>query len=229
MLTTKQQWTREQLRGIPFLPPDKAGAFWGGVPHHRLLDLVERAAADRNVTLAGLRCHLNASGLTMVAAWAADLHTTAPPPGCHHSLAVLDSNNWTSSIRLYGGVVCDGAGVTLGRYQVARHSSGNIKNLPALLDDALQAYRVDAIAYPARVESLRAARVDRVTADRLVMAAGRGRLLPSSRLLEVAPAPEAVAAWDLVLSFARAAQKGPALKQLDNTLGLVQLVEDELR
>lgn len=176
--------SREDLAGIKLVEPPRAGAWWKGIPHNRLVTQLEKGLAKRDIKIVDQ--HWFVEGVDdgkLTGSMELEIPGVKTPEGMNYSLGINHSNNRDYILRFAVGAkvfICSN-GMVVGDFCLQRrHTSGF--DLKEGLGDGLDRYLKSVLSVKDVVQNLKAREMSPEGVDRVLMEAGREKLLPWSRI-----------------------------------------------
>tara|TARA_R110002020_G_scaffold115383_1_gene265294 strand:- start:2258 stop:3016 length:759 start_codon:yes stop_codon:yes gene_type:complete len=176
----------EDLHHIPLRRPEKAGLRWQGIPHGALAKSLIAAIEKRGWEVKDTKFSVSPNETEMAGALDLKINDVKLPEGMSLSLGILTSNAMKRSLIMVAGanVACCLNGMATGQIVMRRkHTIGF--NLENEIQDSLDNYRQQVSWTNQVVADLRETELPQGRADRVLMEAGRQRLMPWSRIGKV--------------------------------------------
>lgn len=176
----------EDLHHIALRRPEKAGVRWQGIPHGVLANAVVDAVTDRGWKVKETKFSVSPNETEMAGALDLEIDDVQIPDGMSLSLGLLTSNAMKRSLIMVAGanVACCLNGMATGQIVLRRkHTIGF--NLENEINDSLNEYRQQVVGINRMVADLKETELPQKEADRVLMEAGRQRLMPWSRIGKV--------------------------------------------
>ena len=176
----------EDLHHIPLRRPEKAGLRWQGIPHGALVKSLIAAIEKRGWEVKDTKFSVSPNETEMAGALNLKINDVKLPEGLSLSLGILTSNAMKRSLLMVAGanVACCLNGMATGQIVMRKkHTIGF--NLENEIQDSLDEYRKQVIGIDQVVADLKETELPQKEADRVLMEAGRQRLMPWSRIGKV--------------------------------------------
>ena len=176
----------EDLHHIALRRPEKAGLRWQGIPHGALVKSLIAAIEKRGWEVKDTKFSVSPNETEMAGALNLKINDVKLPEGLSLSLGILTSNAMKRSLLMVAGanVACCLNGMATGQIVMRKkHTIGF--NLENEIQDSLDEYRKQVIGIDQVVADLKETELPQKEADRVLMEAGRQRLMPWSRIGKV--------------------------------------------
>ena len=176
----------EDLHRIPLRRPAKAGVRWKGIPHGVLAMVLTESITKRGWKITDTKFAVSPNEAEMAGAFQLEIPDINIPEGQKLALGLLTSNAMKRSLLMVAGteVTCCENGLATGQIVLRRkHTTGF--NLQNEIDESLTQYRREVSAIPNIVASLREYDLSNWEQCRILMTAGREKLMPWSRIGKV--------------------------------------------
>jgi hypothetical protein len=213
----------EGLREVELKRPDRAGAYWQGIPHYDLSTTIIEAVRNRGWEIGEMQFALSPDQADLAGA----MELKVPGiniDGIGLGLGFITSNMMRTSLRLMVGgrvTICSNGLVTGEIILKTKHTSRldlGLKVVPALDSYEKRARRIEE-----RVTNWKSAHLKEDDVNGILMNAGRSKVIPWSRVGKVdaefkTPSfdykTEKDTAWDLLNAFTHIVKESPPLQQM---------------
>lgn len=175
--------SREQLEKVELVRPDNAGAYWQGVPHHRLVDTIASEVEHRGIEIKNEEWHLFGNNARLVGKMDLVVPNAILPEGMTFSLGILHGNDLSHALRFAVGAcvfVCSN-GIVTGDFIVKKRHTLNF-DLDDVVCEGIDRYMEEVNQLDGFVRHLKETPMLAAETDRVLMEAGRQKLLPWSRI-----------------------------------------------
>ena len=214
----------EDLRTIPLDKPEKAGAYWQGIQHGRLVDVISQQISNRGWSITESRFSLSKDRADLAGAFKLHLPNVETPEGMNLSLGFVTSNAMRKSLKMVVGAVvqvCNNGMATGEIVMQKKHTSGF--SLSDEINESLNQYQTRASMIQETVQALRETEISNEQSDQILMEAGRQRLMPFSRIGAVDKEYRKPTfaehgrgtSWALLNAFTYIVKKNPAQQQME--------------
>lgn len=188
MITTREQKntigiSREQLNAIPLERPERAGRYWRGIGHGELVEQIAVELDARNIKITSENWYLFGGNACLAGTMGLELSDIQAPNGTHFSLGIHHGNDMSAALRFAVGAsvfVCSN-GIVTGDFIVKRRHTLNF-NLAEVVHEGIDRYIDGLPGINNFIETLQGKDISNPQCDRLLMEAGRQKLLPWSRI-----------------------------------------------
>jgi hypothetical protein len=227
--------TLEDLREIPVVRPDNAGATWMGMQHGELVDGILDDIALRGWQTTDMKFSTARDGADLVGAigvlpTGSEIDT---PAGIGFGVGFMTSNARRKALRMYVGgtvAVCHNGLATGSIVLQKKHSVRT--DLAAEIEAAMDKYTLAAAGMAGMVARLQEKPIDAPTASDLLAQAGERDLMPRKYLWDVSrefhrpshPEHGTGTAWTLVNAFTEIVKRNPPTRQLHQMDAFQRLV-----
>lgn len=212
------------LNRIPLQRPAKAGAYWQGIPHGALASALIDEIGTRGWGIADQRFAVSKDKADLAGAFTLDIKGLDAPEGQSLSLGFLTSNMMRRSLLLVVGTnvtVCNNGMATGEIVMQRKHTHGF--QLFGEIEAALDQYVTKARGIGDVVTSLRERELSPVESDKILMDAGRSRLMPWSRIGAVDKEYRNPTfaehgrdtSWALLNAFTHTVKRNPPIEQMN--------------
>ena len=216
--------TLEDLQRIPLERPPKAGAYWEGVPHGALVNTLSDEIRSRGWNITDQKFSLSKDKGDLVGAFGLEIKGVDAPEGQTLSLGFTTSNMMRMSLKLLVGTqvtVCLNGMATGEIVMQRKHTHGF--NMFQEIESSLDQYIPRAQKINHIVKSFQECEISDKVTDRILMEAGRSRLMPWSRIGAVDKEYRKPTfaehgkgtSWALLNAFTHTVKRNPPLQQMD--------------
>lgn len=207
------------------------GSHFLEMPHGMLIDKITRAIHDNNWHCGEINLGVSKDKYILSASFEIMNFGTKYYKAC---LGVVNSNNRKRRLQFYGGVevrVC-GNGIVLYNNPIVKKHTINT-DLNDIVSTALDAWSVQINSIDSRIEDLKEQRLSNEESDRILLEAGRKKLMPWSRIGQVdkdyvggCKGWKERTAWTLVNAFSLNVKRNPPVDQMAQLMGFVSLMKE---
>ncbi len=226
------------LEDVKLRKPAGSGTRWKGVSHYQLITALLAELREGEFSYSGTRYNLSRSGSDLVFSCLVELPDVgvlsvkeghkSKPIALHPSFGVAASNARRKGLTFYSGF----ASATTHHKIVTTAWLGDkytIKfNLAAQVTSAVNHFLSTAQESAAIGASLKTIQMNEGRIRKVLMEAGARNLMPWSRIGRIADAlnGDRVSAWSLSVEFAKLVELNPPGYQMDQMLGLTQILKE---
>lgn len=220
------------LKKAAQIRPEKAGKYWQGIDHYALLTAIYEEATVRSWVMTDTRMTLSKTGTEFAASWKIETRKFSSPD-MSLSIGVVNSNSRRRALKLVGGAVvtvCNN-GLAIGdMIRSSKHTTGF--DLKTTVKDAFDAFDTESEKFPDLVQDLKKRNLNSLETSRILVEAGRRKLMPWSRLGEVDkefqnsrfPEFRDDSCWALLNAFTWVVKKNPAVHQMTQSQRFLELL-----
>lgn len=228
--------TIQELKKIELVPPDNAGAYWGGVQHAEFVKTLEGAVKRAGWGINDWVLITSVDEKDLIVSFALDIpkedakFTTWTP-----CIGVKTSNAKRFSMAFYIGVQKPNSKevIVFGEVESPkkRHTAGT--DLGAVFDGVLVDYKEKLKAAKKEFLLVKDMTIDRATVDQIVLATGRNKILPWSRVGQFDTSipfydNDQAEVVEVLKKFSLTVRIEPPFRQLDEMLAFKELVKETI-
>jgi len=229
MITTKQQpATLTQLKNMEVVKLEAFSDRWKGIQHGELVETIHKQLDSRGIKIneEGWYTSGNNDG-RLNGSMQLDIPGIEAEEGTAFSLGVQHSNLGDHALKFAVGekiFICQN-GMVIGDYAVKRRHTIGV-DLPSIISNGLDRYMEKVQEIPGVVKNMKEKELNETSVNRILMTAGRERIMPWSRIGQVDREYhkptfkefEQKNAWGLYNAFTYVTQKCPPHNQI-NSMG----------
>ena len=214
----------QDLNSIPLERPQKAGNYWEGIQHGTLVHAFKDEIRSRGWNITEQRFSLSKDKADLAGAFSLEIEGVDPPEGQTLSIGFITSNAMRIATKVLVGanvMVCRNGMATGEIVMQKKHTHGF--NLFQEIENSLDQYIPKAQKINHIVTSLRETELSATNADRVLMQAGRNRLMPWSRIGAVDKEYRNPTfaehgkgtSWALLQAFTHTVKRNPPMQQME--------------